>query len=427
MDADNAERWRAVEAGGLPLTWDLWSSDVRQSTVLTSAGRTAVVDAVEVIASFLGEDWLSRFLPLDRNKPGARGLPLLSFRWWPANDVPTTFDRLLTFAARLRLLAGSPGLVPVRKAVRGSLGNFEHSLLQLEVAALALRDGWRATFEPKPDPTGTRVTDLRLTRSGDSMLVEVKGFQLDDVVRADLRLAGIVSQAYLALQLEHDVYVSGDISSPTSRDELDGWLTTLGPLAAMVAQDQQPRQSQPPFGGLVEIRAGLPANGTQHSMPIRRRDEWARITAQIDAKAEQGRGAEPLWLRFEETGQFWSLAAPPDERLEWAESWAAALERRLSIHEHVAGLLLSGPDQAISRSRLQQAFQLERSSAAVLSCTTSSPFWRESLIVAGPHSSAIEQAEAWQRWYLNEDSWLAWAHGALGLAPPTKLFAASAH
>ena len=115
--ADN-EAWRAVLRGERELTWGLWSGTVEQSRVLTPEGRTVVLRAVESLAGFLGETWLHRF----REK----GAPLLSWLWWPMNDAPHVYVRLLDLGLRLELLAKSQGLGAIRKAAGTTSDTFFH-------------------------------------------------------------------------------------------------------------------------------------------------------------------------------------------------------------------------------------------------------------------------------------------------------------
>jgi hypothetical protein len=425
VDADEVAAWRAIEAGETKLSWDVWSAGVERSAILTDSGKRVVREAVDVIAGFLGPDWLGRFLPVDQTKPAARALPLLSPDWWPTTNNRNVYERVLTLASRLRMLASTPGLASVRRSMSRDLGHFEHSLLQVEVASLALRDGWHVTFEPKPDPAGTRVTDLRLSKHGDSMLVEVKGFVLDDWVKTDLKLADTISVALLHLEVEHEVHFSGQLDSPRDMADVKRWLAELTDVVIAVARDKQPRESLPSFGGRMRVAPGPPPVGTQHTMPIRHRDEWGRISAQIEQKSEQGRGDEPLWLRFEETPQFWALAGMGEDRLGQIDALAAAIEQQMTSHDHVAGMLLSGPARALSTQVLRETFTLHGGPAAVLSCTTMPPFWRESLVVPGPHARATEQVGIWSNWYLDEGTWLVWALEHLNHPSLNALFVAA--
>ena len=422
MDAEETAAWVAIDAGEAQLTWEVWSARVATSQVLSNSGRRVVRRAVDTIAEFLSANWLAKSIEAIRSTPTAKALPFLSTDWWPATDNRRVYERILRFAAQLTLLAGTPGLVPMRRAMRRDLGQFEHGLLQLEVASLAIRDGWSVTFEPKPDPARSRITDLRLTKGGSAMLVEVKGFLLDDWVRNDLRRADKIRMTMLRLEAEHGVHFSGDNGSPYDDAQLEAWLADLKRLAAEVAHSGQPQESTPPFGGHITVRKSPPQSGTRHTMPIRHRDEWQRISDQIDKKADQGRGSDPLWLRFEETAQFWALAAPPEKRQEWVEALAGAAQQHMARHQHVAGLVLSGPARAHSPRTLRESFQLLDGRGYVLSCTTAAQFWRESLLVPGPHATAAEQLASWHDWYLDEASWLDWALSELDAPPLADLF-----
>lgn len=160
--------------GEAPMTWDLWSSDIGNSSVLTSSGKAAVQAAVSTTAEFLGPNWLAKFLPTEG---AVRHLPLMSVYWWPSNDVPHVHMRLLDLGARLTLLKDCAGADTVRRDMRKDLGHFAHGLLQMEVGGLALRDGWKVEFEPATN--GARRTDVRVSRGCEAIMVEVKGFLLE--------------------------------------------------------------------------------------------------------------------------------------------------------------------------------------------------------------------------------------------------------
>ncbi|MCU4187337.1 hypothetical protein K6U06_23445 [Acidiferrimicrobium sp. IK] len=305
--------------------------------------------------------------------------------------------------------------------MRRDLGQFAHSLLQLEVGGLAMRAGWEVTFEPGVGEEGSR-TDLLLVRDDDAMLVEVKGFLLDQQSNQDLAFSRRVSMALMAIESREQVTFNGEIEPGIEDDKLDEWIEELALLAADVARSGLVIETAPPSGGRLVIQPGWPTTGAGHSTTIRHGDEWRRITTALKAKAEQGRGEHPLWLRFDETLQFWALAVPPDyPRRRLHERLARGLSAELAAFAHVAGIVLSSAPTAGSTVGAEDTWQNLDGNATSVVCTTQPPFWRESLVVGGPNEAATRQRAEWTSWYATEGSWLDWALDRLGLPPFAKL------
>ena len=420
MAAGEVEAWLAIERGEAQLSWDWWSAPVAHSNALTPAGKRAVRATVDTIAEYLGEDWLARFLP-DGTRSSSPGLPLMSWHWWPGNDVAHVYGRLLELGSRLRLLQGVSGIADLRRNMRRDLGHFAHSLLQLEVGGLAMRAGWRVTFEPCVDSEGGR-TDLLLVKDDDAMLVEAKGFLLDQRSREDLTFSRRVSMALLDIETREQVTFLGQIEPGLEDEKLAAWLEELAHLAAAVARSGLWIETTPPSGGRLVIQPGWPTPGAGHSTTIRHGDEWRRITTALKAKAEQGRGDNPLWLRFDETSQFWALAVPlnyPRRRLH--ERLARGLSAELASFDHVAGIVLSSTPTAGSTVGAANTWENLDGNSTSLVCTTHPPFWRESIVVGGPNEAATRQRAEWSSWYAAEGSWLGWALDRLSVPPLAEL------
>lgn len=90
VESEVVAAWLAIERGEAQLTWGLWSAPVEHSNALTDAGKQAVRATVDAVAEYLGEDWLARFLP-NGTRSSRSGLPLMSWHWWPSNDVPHVY------------------------------------------------------------------------------------------------------------------------------------------------------------------------------------------------------------------------------------------------------------------------------------------------------------------------------------------------
>lgn len=426
MNAQSLSGWHAVEAGEQPLSWQLWASDVDRSTTLTPKGRDVVGHAIDIIAGFLGTDWLHRFLPPKPHTARDAGLPLMDPTWWPANDVHHVHSRLLTFAARLELLRPCPGFAQVRRDMRADLGHFAHGVLQFEAGALALRDGWSVTLEPKVTSRDEGRADLRIERSGTAMLIEVRRFLLDKHATRDLRYTQRLHTALLHLEMTYNVHVAGDLDSCDDPDELQTWIDELTHTARVVTESGRSQPCPAPFGGTLTIHPGLPPNGTSHSMQVRHGDERLRIESAITKKATQGASDTELWLRFDETSEFWNLHVPPAPRaVPWLADLAERAQRVMRDHPHVAGLVLSAPPGLSPLCPTLEA-GLISTGATLLDSTAGTTLRRHMLLVPrDPHDAPTRTH--WLDWYRTESDWLSWALEHLGRPPLTELFVKPPH
>lgn len=408
-------------AGDSKLTWALWSSAIESSNVLTADGKGALRRAVSAVAGFLGADWLADAHARQVSDIEARktGLPFMSFRWWPDNDVRHVHQRLLTLGARLLVVAGTPGLVQVRRDLTRDLGHFAHGLMQIEVAALAKRSGRAVALEPKTAAATNKRADVLIDGSDGAMLVETKMFRLNEQASGDLAATDRVMAAIRQLEWTHDVQVTGDLSPVDDAGKVEEWIGELGEFAARAARLGIALDFDHPLGKLRISPGAGSAPDEVLSVPIRSGDEWLRIRSQIAKKSEQGRGALPLWLRFDQTPEFWSLSAPagPPHR-EWVHHLASAIERELDEHDHVAGVVLSAPPFGVASGG--QNIDVNVGDRSVVLGRTVAPLdWRETLIVPAASERGVQP---WLGWYQNESDWLSWALDCLDLPPLPALF-----
>ena len=128
------------------------------------ARREAVLWALGQLENLMGPDWLERYFDHTGHVPGEVNLG--------SAHVAAT-GNLLDLALRYYVLAGAPGLDVVRGEMRGDVRDERrwHSALQLEVAALAARDGFTVALEAA-SPASARPSDVTLVRDGQEMRVE---------------------------------------------------------------------------------------------------------------------------------------------------------------------------------------------------------------------------------------------------------------
>jgi hypothetical protein len=138
--------------------------------------------AARVLADVLGPDWLDKFA-------ARSGTPYLKFVLAPR--LLPQLAATVELAARLRLLAGSPGLADVRQHMRSQLetGVMGHASLQLEVAALEQRRSGSVVMEPDRG-AGNWKPDVMLSHTGTPIGVECLRLGIADDVASHLATPG---------------------------------------------------------------------------------------------------------------------------------------------------------------------------------------------------------------------------------------------
>jgi hypothetical protein len=251
------------------------------------------------------------------------------------------------------------------------------------------------------------------------LLVETKMFRLNERASNDLAVTDRVMSAIRHLEWNHDVQVTGELAPVEDTRTVERWIDELGPLASQAARLGITLDIDQPLGRLRITPGAASAPGGELSVPIRSGDEWLRIRSHIAKKAEQGRGPLPLWLRFDQTPEFWSLSAQPGlPHREWLDGLARAIEGELDTQDHVAGVVLSAPPFGVADGGQDTDLNVGQRSL-VLGRNVAPLDWRETLIV--PATADIPIAPL-ATWYQKERRWLPWALDYLGLPPLPAIF-----
>jgi len=421
-DSDALSDALAISRGERPFTWEDWAQNVHEAETLTPQGRAVVLSMIDAIVDCLGVDWLPRSYERFRKSGGDVDLPLLSMSWWPSNQAPHVFSRLIWLGCQIRMFRQHPGFGKLRKNMQRDLGFFEHGLMQLEVGALAAKAGWSVTFEPPVDPGRPGRGDVLLTRGYERMLVEVKGFEIDQTTGTDMRTSGLIGSPMGLMQMELQVTFAGEIEPDFPREMVNDFLAQLRELGHASKASGLALIATTPGGRTIEVLPFL-REGVSHTMPIRHGNEMRRIENVVEAKCVQGAGSMPLWLRINETNLFWAMAKPPDyPRPKLHEFLATKLASFVASHEHVAGVMFSATPSFGVLSGSPEWQNLGGRSLSMFR-TTITGFCRETLLVPGPHELAASQLYEWRSWYSREESWLEWGLEQLGIPPITELLA----
>ena len=302
--------------------------------------------------------------------------------------------------------------------------------MQVEVAALALQAGWAVRLEPPPSELRGRKVDLLVMKGTQTIAVEVKTLITDELMREDVGTSRLIGRRLMGFSAEHLVRFHGQINQPESLDELaalNAWIDTLEQTAVQVRESGSPSSPcTPPTGGHLVVLPDGYEGPAEWSMPIRAVDPLGRLLGKIADKAAQGQGDTPLWLRVNETSEFFRQLIPDQEpaRSRGRDNLIRALERNLALYPHVAGLVLSSEPISYSPEVVDTTVRLPCAAIAVLR-TTQRPWFRSTLIVRGPsRGEAIsEQTLSWVDWYSGEGDWLDWGLNRFGLPPLSAILA----
>jgi hypothetical protein len=325
----------------------------------------------------------------------------------------------LTLNAQIELLDNIKGWSKFSRDVSKNLGHFDHAMVQLEVAGLARRDGWEVSLEP--DTHGQRSTDVSLTRGGEEMFVEVKGFHLDSTTSYYLSVGRRLNDLLFQIAFEFGTWTKCHLTDDVTTLNLTDLKDRLRVAAAEAVESHSDvTVDVGPHGELI-VGPGPPEDGMLHSYEIRHADEPGRIAAQVQKKAEQGRGVEPLWLRFNESSRFWGLATLHDTPERVHEIVAGRLIDELKDFPHVAGVMFSAPPLLSYNSGPFEVETVKRRAWSFVNLQYQHQY-RESIIARGRHEKFDQQSDYWMDWYRNESTWLAWAHRQLGLPDLESIF-----
>lgn len=250
MSRYNASEWLEVAQGERKATWDLWARPIGTAVCLTEVGRSTAIWAVDEIQRFLGDEWLQKAL----------GGSITSWMWAPWNDVPHTFRRVIELGARIATVKPGRGWRDLKRLARLH-ADWRDVLLQLEVAAFAVSDGWETELEP-PLSSGKKA-DLRLSCDRDSFLVESTLLGMSE--RSQV-VGGFADEAMSALQgiaLRHGLSVSGELRSVLPEAQLRTWLDEVAATARTIAGTPFVVVLDVPGGGRIELKHGLAESGSQ--------------------------------------------------------------------------------------------------------------------------------------------------------------------
>lgn len=135
-----------------------------------------------------------------------------SWSWAPWNHAPHTYRRIIELGARIATVEPAIRWRDLRRLAR-QRSDWQDVLLQLEVAAFAMRNGWEAELEPSL-PFGKKA-DLRLSRGGSSFLVESTLLGLSERFQRVSRYSERAMSTLRGIALRNGLAVSGELRPDT--------------------------------------------------------------------------------------------------------------------------------------------------------------------------------------------------------------------
>jgi hypothetical protein len=373
--------------------------------------REAVLWALNLLESLMGQDWLERYFDKAGQVPAEVNLG--------AGHVGAT-GNLLDLALRYHVLTGVPGVGKVKREMRTDLRDERrwHSTLQLEVGALAAMAEFTVALEAA-SPASAKPSDVALRRDGQELRVETFAVLQDDRAREAAAYWDRFSLHTIRISGEFNVGISGDTGQRLGRDDYDELLRLIRSAAEQVAATGQ-RQPIDHAGAQLVI---LPPGEADYQLtgPIEESQGWPRVQSKLIQKAEQAAKAGGGWLRANIWDGMWQFTP-----------WA-----RIGLHAKI---------EELTRLTISALGQVSGIDGAVLSNGagfTLGEFHGESARTTGgcyairrvlPARRVREtmiipvtplgrgQAATWLRMYDTEADWLDWALSSAGLPTRHQIF-----
>jgi hypothetical protein len=408
MDDAVAHEWLAVSRGERAVTWALISQPVETSNTLTAAGRDTVLWAIDQLRRLFEDEWLA--------DAGSDGVSIMtSWMFSPTNPAEHVYRRLLDLGARIALLSGRPAWREFRMQARRNPRFWPHAFLQLEVAGLALRNGWDVALEPKLAGGREGKGDLQLERQGERFLVETTSMMRDDASLAADEFSDAAFWQIRRIEHQRGVSVSGRLLEVVQPSEFEALVLAIDSAAQRSLLSEEPVSVDHASVGLVATaRVDQAVTGGSLSGVGIPTDEWQRVARTLRRKASQVSGEVPAWIRLDDTLVLWHLTQASAGPRETMHSALAQLTAELiEDFPHVTGVVLSLFPIFLPNFDEKRYILIDGRGFGLI--TRAAPlFQREAVFVAREGGEAAAQLVEWVDWYSGEATWLDWALATLG-------------
>lgn len=401
-------------------SWSLFEAAILyNSHRLTPAGRDTVRWAIGILQGILGDDFIQK--AAEASSPHS----IFDLYLGLAYDLPQAYANLFHFAAEINLLQSKEGWSIVHDALRSDFRReiWLPSLLQLEVAALGLHEGWHIKLE-RPLPNGGR-TDVVLAKETTKILVETKAMLLSGPEQESEAYFYQMIEELLSLAWKYGVRItSNNIGSPLPAEAQKQWIEVITAAASKTEQDGETRMVQGPSGGQVKItkETALPGISPLAGSPVET-DVGRRLYFLLRDKNDQYEGAGPAWVHLGDYGGLWESSSLQGKSLsEKLDILTPYLQTRLARFPNLAGVILSPGKRALNNSPIEPLdVPMERNGGIAIRCLMPETNQiRESIIVTRL-GEVTEQARIFADLYQQESGWLGWALKKFGKLPFNEL------
>jgi hypothetical protein len=397
-----------------PLGWSTWMAPIYESQCLTAEGLRVAEWAVGVLQGFLGHDFLQRVV--DARAEHELLSPSLTTSLWPIFDGRRVYVDLFRLAAQLSLPGGRSKRLQATMANNFHPTAWTHALIQLEVANLALRDGWVSMFETN---VGGKKRDVRLVKDTETPLLEILSIGMANLEWEATQFFDAFLMQKLAIEMRHGVHVYGYLGHAAPEDITTQWLQEIDAAAGATARDGLDRWVPGGKEGNVRVTtAELGQGETLLEAASVTTDTWERLEARIKRKGDQTADAGRVWIRLDDHAGMWFFT--PLARMSLAERLAVLapkLREALQPYPHVAGIILS-PGRMWAESTMQDETCELPGFEGVVALRRLLPVARVRDTVIVARSGAPDGGwRAFMDWYAQEPTWLDWALQRLGKPP----------
>jgi hypothetical protein len=369
----------------------------------TEAWRAAGLWALGVLKQVLGEQW-----------PGKTSLGRDGNAWvvadlCGAHSHTRHYARLLELALWLDGLASAPGMARVRQALRDDRtpGRWEHTRLQLEIAALAQARSASVSFEGA-GRTGrdSWPADVEAVIGERTVALETFAILPSDAWLAKVERTDAIQARLHRLEHRHQVACNVDFGGESldGGDSLERFFTQIEYGATIVAAGAEHHTARE-GRAVAHIARAIPSgfNGP----PIQIESAWERVAARLGEKQTQvGRREDTVWLRVDLLEGMWQFShwsqAPLRVKLDLI---APQIEAALGGSEaHVAGVVVSS-GSAWAQGHFEPEDAATAGGRRALRRLIAPIRVRETLVI--PLGAGAEEDAVWlARLYEDEPSWL---------------------
>jgi len=371
---------------------------------VSPARRKATFWALEELERRMGVDWLERYWEVSGHVPYEVNL---------GSAHVSAFGNLLDFALRFTVLDGVSGVGKIQREMRRDLRDDRrrHCALQLEVGALAAREGYAVTFEDRFRP-GVPPSDVVLRKDQQVLRVETFAIMPDKASQDADMFWQRISIGIKRIEWKYDTPIAGTIGQQLSDEESTELLRLLEHASQQVVTTNEMHHFSQLHAELRIQPPGCTDYGLQFG--VEQSDSWPRITSKLCQKAEQAQASGGGWLRVELRDGTWAFTP-------WAR---AGLRAKIDeMERQVRSLLYQFP--GISGVALSNGLGFAQGNFVGESARTGSDSYgirrvlppvrvRETMIVSVSEAGR-QQARTWVDLYGGEASWLDWALDRLGL------------